>query len=93
MRVNTSKSEAMLHQKTVDCSPWVGTELLPQAKGFTYLRILFTSEHKMEHKMDRWIGVSNNTGIVMDYWCEEGAETEGKAFHLLVNLFSNPSFR
>jgi len=42
MRVSTSKSE------TVECSLRVGSELLPQAKEFKYLRVLFTSEGKME---------------------------------------------
>lgn len=30
--------------------------MLPQAKEFMYLRILFMSDGKMEHVMDRWIG-------------------------------------
>ncbi|KAK0143837.1 hypothetical protein N1851_017957 [Merluccius polli] len=56
MRVSTSKSEAMvLCRKTVDCSLWVGSELLPQVKEFKYLGILFTSEGKMEREMDRQI--------------------------------------
>ncbi len=38
MKVNTSKSEAMvLCRKKVDCSLWVGSELLPQAEEFKYL--------------------------------------------------------
>ena len=57
MRVSTSKSEAMvLCRKTVECSLWVGSELMPQAKEFKYLEVLFTSEGKMEREMDRWIG-------------------------------------
>ncbi|KAK0148818.1 Calmodulin-regulated spectrin-associated protein 3 [Merluccius polli] len=43
MRVSTSKSEAMvLCWKRVDCSLWVGSELLPQVKEFKYLGVLFT---------------------------------------------------
>ncbi len=38
MRVSTFKTEAMvLCLKPVDCSLWVGSELLPQAKEFKYL--------------------------------------------------------
>jgi len=49
MRVSTSKSEAMvLCRKMVECSLRVGSELLPQAKEFKYLGVLFTSECKME---------------------------------------------
>jgi len=54
MRVNNSKSVAMvLCWKTVECSLWVGSELLPQAKELKYLRVLFTSDGKMERVMDR----------------------------------------
>ncbi len=59
IRVGTPKSEAMVFcQKTVDCFLWVGTELLPQAKEFKYLKVLFTSAGKMEGGMDRLIGVA-----------------------------------
>jgi len=43
----------------VECSLRVGSELLPQAKEFKYLRVLFTSEGKMEREMDRWIGAAS----------------------------------
>jgi len=60
MRVSTSKSEAMvLCRKMVDCSLRVGNELLPQAKEFKYLRVLFTSEGRMEREMDRRIGAAS----------------------------------
>ena len=60
MRVSTSKSEAMvLCRKTVECFLWVGSELLPQAKEFKYLGVLFTSEGKMEREMDRRIGAAS----------------------------------
>ena len=60
MRVSTSRSEAMvLCRKTVECSLRVGSELLPQAKEFKYLGVLFTSEGKMEREMDRWIGAAS----------------------------------
>ncbi len=52
MRVSTSKSEAMvLCRKKVDCSFWVGSELLSRAKEFKYLRVL--SEGKMEREIDK----------------------------------------
>lgn len=55
MRVNTSKSEAMvLCRKAVDCSLELGSELPPKV-----IVILFTSEGKMEHEIDRWIGAAS----------------------------------
>ena len=60
MRVSTSMSEAMvLCRKMVECSLRVGSELLPQAKEFKYLGVLFTSEGKMEREMDRRIGAAS----------------------------------
>ena len=60
MKVSTSKSEAMvLCWKTVECSLRVGSELLPQVKEFQYLGVLFTSEGKMEHEMDRRISAAS----------------------------------
>ena len=60
MRVSTSKSEAMvLCRKTVECSLRVRSELLPQAKEFKYLGVLFMSEGKMEWEMDRRIGAAS----------------------------------
>ena len=57
MRVSISKSEAMvLCRKMVDCSLRVGSELLPQSNEFKDLRVLFTSEGKMEREMYRRIG-------------------------------------
>ena len=53
MRVSISKSEAMvLYLKMV------GGELLPQAKEFKYLGVLFMSNGKMECEMDRRFGAS-----------------------------------
>jgi len=58
MRVSTSKSEAMvLCWKTVECS--LRVVLLPQAKEFKYLGVLFTSEGKMDREMDR-CGICSN---------------------------------
>ena len=57
MKISTSKSEAMvLDQKKVACSLRVGGEILPQVEEFKYLGILFTSEGRMEHEIDRRIG-------------------------------------
>ncbi|KAK3523202.1 hypothetical protein QTP86_021761 [Hemibagrus guttatus] len=54
MRVSTSKSEAMvLDRKKVACTLQVGGEFLPQVEEF-----LFTSEGRMDHEIDRWIGVA-----------------------------------
>ncbi len=76
MRVSTCKSDVMgLCRKKVDCSLWVGSELLPQVKEFKYLRVLFMSESKMEREIDRRIYVPS---AVM--W----------ALYRTVDLHSNP---
>ncbi len=49
----------VLCRKMVVYSLWTGSELLPQAKEFKYLRVLFTSEGKMEREMDRQIGAAS----------------------------------
>ena len=65
MRVSTSKSEAMvLCWKKVDCPLVLGGGVLPQAEEFKYLGILFTSEGKMEHEIDRWMGAAS--GVAPD---------------------------
>ncbi|KAK3518362.1 hypothetical protein QTP86_018292, partial [Hemibagrus guttatus] len=59
MRVSTSKSEAMvLDRKKVTCTLQVGGEVLPQVEEFKYLGVLFTSEGRMDHEIDRWIGAA-----------------------------------
>ncbi|KAL1274593.1 hypothetical protein QQF64_027407 [Cirrhinus molitorella] len=59
MRISTSKSEAMvLDRKRVVCLLRVGGECLPQVDEFKYLGVLFTSEGRMEHEIDRWIGAA-----------------------------------
>lgn len=46
------------HWKSVDCSLWLGDELLPQVDEITYLRVLFITERTMEQEIDRWIGAA-----------------------------------
>ncbi|KAK3557834.1 hypothetical protein QTP86_003172 [Hemibagrus guttatus] len=59
MRVSTSKSEAMvLDRKKVACTLQVGGEVLPQVEEFKYLRVLFTSEGRMDREIDRRIGAA-----------------------------------
>ncbi|KAK3510452.1 hypothetical protein QTP70_006835 [Hemibagrus guttatus] len=59
MRVSTSKSEAVvLNRKKVACTLQVGGEVLPQVEEFKYLGVLFTSEGRMDHEVDRWIGAA-----------------------------------
>ncbi|KAL1252568.1 hypothetical protein QQF64_017261 [Cirrhinus molitorella] len=59
MRISTSKSEAMvLDRKMVVCLLWIGGESLPKVEKFKYLGVLFTSEGRMEHEIDRWIGAA-----------------------------------
>ena len=44
MRINTSKSKAMvLSQKKVECLSWIGEKIPPQVEQFKYLEVLFTS--------------------------------------------------
>ena len=40
------------------CTLWVGGEFLPQVEEFSYLEVLFTSERRMERKIDRQIGAA-----------------------------------
>ncbi|KAK3522284.1 hypothetical protein QTP86_001721 [Hemibagrus guttatus] len=57
MRVSTSKSEAMvLDRKNVACTLQVREEYLPQVEEFKHLGVLFMSEERMDHELDRWIG-------------------------------------
>ncbi|KAK3549306.1 hypothetical protein QTP70_034533, partial [Hemibagrus guttatus] len=59
MRVSTSKSEAMvLDRKKVACTLQVGGEVLPQVEEFKYLGVLFTSEGRMDHEIDRRISAA-----------------------------------
>ncbi|KAK3523662.1 hypothetical protein QTP70_006725 [Hemibagrus guttatus] len=59
MRVSTSKSEAMvLDRKKVACTLQVGGEVLPQVEEFKYLGVLFMSEGRMDHEIDRQIGAA-----------------------------------
>ncbi|KAK3550660.1 hypothetical protein QTP70_002363 [Hemibagrus guttatus] len=59
MRVSTSKSEAMvLDRKKVACTLQVGGEVLAQVEGFKYLGVLFTSEGRMDHEIERRIGAA-----------------------------------
>ncbi|KAK0146549.1 hypothetical protein N1851_014121 [Merluccius polli] len=46
MRISTSKSESM------ECTLWVGDEILPQVEEFKYLRVLFTSEGRLEREIE-----------------------------------------
>ena len=54
MRISTSKSETMvLSRKRVECPLRVGNEILLQVEE--YLRVLLTSEGRMEREIDRQI--------------------------------------
>ncbi|TWW63115.1 hypothetical protein D4764_03G0001230 [Takifugu flavidus] len=60
MRISTSKSEAMvLNWKKVKCLLQVKEEILPQVEEFKYLRVLFTSEGRIEQEIDRRIGAAS----------------------------------
>ncbi|KAK3519761.1 hypothetical protein QTP70_003904 [Hemibagrus guttatus] len=59
MRISTSKSKVMvLNRKKVACPLQVGGEFLPQVEEFKYLRVLFTSEGRMECEIDRRISAA-----------------------------------
>lgn len=59
----------------------VGSELFPQVEEPKYLRALFMSEGKSNHKTDRQIVVAE--AIVMDRRGEEEGESEGKALYII----------
>ncbi|CAL9687123.1 unnamed protein product [Knipowitschia caucasica] len=91
MRISTSKSEAMvLNRKKVPCPLQVGGEVLPQVEEFKYLGVLFMSEGRMEHEIDRRIGAACDYYSLSDRCGKEGAEPKGKALNLPVNLRSLP---
>ncbi|TWW63631.1 hypothetical protein D4764_03G0006390 [Takifugu flavidus] len=49
----------VLNRKKVECLLWVKEEILPQVEEFKYLRVLFTSEGRMEQEIDRRIGAAS----------------------------------
>uniref|UniRef100_A0A8C6NZ96 Trafficking protein particle complex subunit 9 n=1 Tax=Nothobranchius furzeri TaxID=105023 RepID=A0A8C6NZ96_NOTFU len=56
----SSKSVAVVFsQKWIESLLQVRDEVLPQVEEFKYLRVLFTSEGKMEPEIDRWIGAAS----------------------------------
>lgn len=55
-----------------------------------YLGLMFTTEGKIEHEMDRWSVLSHNASVVQEWCGEEGTLSEGKTLDLPVNLYSNP---
>uniref|UniRef100_A0A8C6NUV0 Reverse transcriptase domain-containing protein n=1 Tax=Nothobranchius furzeri TaxID=105023 RepID=A0A8C6NUV0_NOTFU len=60
MRISSSKSETtVLIQKRVECLLRVRDEVLPQVEEFKYLGVLFTSEGKLVHEIDRRIGAAS----------------------------------
>ena len=58
MRISTSKS-MVLNRKRVECTLRVGDEILPQVEELKYLGVLFTSEGRMERKIDSWISAAS----------------------------------
>ncbi|KAI3355034.1 hypothetical protein L3Q82_017853, partial [Scortum barcoo] len=70
----------VLDRKRVACPLRMGGEVLPQVEEFKYLWVLFTSEGKMECKIDRRIGAAFAVDYavgVPDRFGEEGAESKG----------------
>lgn len=61
IRVSTSNSEAMIlgWKMTDPTPPQVGSELLPQVKKFKYLWVLFMTQGKMEHEINRQISMAS----------------------------------
>ena len=43
----------------MECTLWVGDEILPQVEEFKYLGVLFMSEGRMEREIDRRIGAAS----------------------------------
>ena len=63
-------------QKMVEFPLQLGGELLPQAKDLKYLRVLFTSDGKVEREIDRWFGEASAAlqAIVLVRWGERGSQ-------------------
>ncbi len=74
--------------KKVACPLQVGGEFLPQVEEFKYLGVLFMSEGRMEREIDRRSGAASAVMRLMVCRGEEGAELQGKALDLPVNLRS-----
>ncbi len=91
MRISTSKSEAMvISWKNLPTSGWWR---VLEVEEFTYLGVLFTSEGRMEREIKRRIlqycrSFCSNAVDVPVCHDEEGAELQGEALHLPVNLCS-----
>ena len=67
----------------MDCPLKVCGKLLPQVEEFKCLGVLFTSEGKMEHEVDRRISAA---------CCGKGgAESKGNALHLTTHSTILPS--
>lgn len=76
MRISTSKPDTMVPiWKMVDCPLQVGSEVMPQV--FKYLRVLFTSEGRMEiNRQNSYTDFSHSNSVLVG--CDEGAEPAGK---------------
>lgn len=57
-------------------------------KGFKYFRVLFTTEGRMKHDMDRRSGAVLALMQERD-GCEKEAKPDGEALYLLINPQSN----
>ncbi|TWW67394.1 hypothetical protein D4764_02G0004350 [Takifugu flavidus] len=55
----------VLNRKKVECLLQVKEEILPQVEELKYLRVLFTSEGRMEQEIDRRIGAVVKSGKVL----------------------------
>lgn len=71
----------------VDCTLWVGSELLPQANEFKYPGVFFTSESKMGCE---WTGELVQCQQAMYWNILVKRELEDKAFDLPVDLCPDP---
>lgn len=59
MKISTSKYKAIILCLKMDYSLQVGVGVAAKAKVFKYLKILFMSGGKMEHRMDRQSGTAS----------------------------------
>lgn len=66
--------------------PLLEGELLPQAKAFKYLRVLFKGDGKMECEMNRRYDARSAVLQVLRCSTEKGAELEGEALYIPVHL-------
>lgn len=68
-----------------------GRETRPQEEESKYLRVLITSEGKMESKIQRRVGAVSDA-VVVPFCCEERAQPKGPSGDSRIDLTSRATF-